>query len=39
MKHHEISELLYDSTASKLVTKKWVKVNIYQVVNILSIKI
>ena len=27
MKHHEISELLYDSTASKLVTKKWIKVN------------
>ena len=27
MKHHEISKLLYDSTVSKFMTKKWVKVN------------
>ena len=27
MEHHKISKLLNNSTASKFVTKKWVKVN------------
>ena len=27
MEHHKISKILNDSTVSKFVTKKWVKVN------------
>ena len=27
MEHHKISNILNDSTVSKFVTKKWVKVN------------
>ena len=27
MEHHKISKLLNDSTVSKFVTRKWVKVN------------
>ena len=34
-----ISKLLNDSTVSKFVTKKWIKVMIYQVVNILETRI
>ena len=39
MGHYKISKLLDDSTVSKLVTKKWVEVMIYQVINIISTKI
>ena len=38
MGHYKISKLLDDSTVSKFVTKKWVEVMIYQVVNIISTK-
>ena len=39
MEHYKIYKLLNDSTVSKFVTKKWVGVIIYQVVNILLTKI
>ena len=39
MEHYIISKLSKDSTASKLVTKKWVKENIYHIVSILIAKI
>ena len=39
MEHYKISKWLNDSTVSKFVTKIWVEVNGYQVVNILSTKV
>ena len=38
MEHYKTSELLDDSTVSKFVTKKWIKINDFQVVNILLTK-
>ena len=38
MEHFKISKLFNDLTVSKFVTKKWIEVNIYLVVNILSTK-